>query len=549
MNDLKISQQTYEDENENKYNSPEEIKSEDLTPKQTPSFSIENFLSNEHNVCELTKMYASIILYVCTHILNLWILILWSMEAHKQYYTYQTSIHPHIGLNMIFIAFLYLFIFIICKIVSSIAIYQSINESVCAYCQFFSLAMLIEIYRSHKIGHLTSVFMWISYLESFFGIFFQILLQLLYVIQSDNNNNLYIILFVLCLNGMQLFNTTITFDIYREISGHRFWLLFLFRITELISSVLMYLLIWLVIGEWFLLIIIAINIIHNIILYIGGCLPGNIWNIWVHIICLPTMSYTIVEGKPISFFQRGRLIDDNEIRSKLKLPYSIFMKRKLKMMNSKIKKVNISRYRDFISDMTGIYKYLKWIHTPMVAYLNVYLSSEQPQKIMVILRTVLGLICLLIIGLYGGLNFKSFLSEIIYILVLYFLSIICTCLSMIFFSLMFERTGEPKQINEIIINKSYEIIFDAIIDGNLDTIKNFATKYTTHDLTTKNVDGKTPLYYAAQLGQTEIVNWLIQQPMVDINDNDNDNRTSLYIACRNGFVDIVKLLLAQPNCK
>ena len=89
-------------------------------------------------------------------------------------------------------------------------------------------------------------------------------------------------------------------------------------------------------------------------------------------------------------------------------------------------------------------------------------------------------------------------------------------------------------------------IFDAILHGDLDVIR--SDKFNNKEQLGLRKEGRSPLYYAAEIGRLDAVMWFISQPQIDINDGSTNNRTPLYIACRNGWTDIVSGLLSNEKC-
>ncbi len=77
--------------------------------------------------------------------------------------------------------------------------------------------------------------------------------------------------------------------------------------------------------------------------------------------------------------------------------------------------------------------------------------------------------------------------------------------------------------------------YDAIYYGRLDAIINQFDSSVIH-LKSTSSDGKSPLYYACELSQIDIAEWLINKSrnIIDINIGANQNRTPLYISCRVG---------------
>eukprot|EP01084_Bolivina_argentea_P014130 26420_1 len=502
----------------------------------------------------LRSIYTVIIVYLSDYITDLNILILWSAQAWQQYEN-NLSISDN-GLNMIIMAIASCCILVFYKLISAFAVFKATGSCWYAVLQFLDLYIFVEVYKSHKSGHKTDRLRWLSNLESVFEASPQVILQLVYLIQTldatDQNYN--IVLLGLFFSVVKLGNTAINNDAVHvtkdanKVNQYKFWLRSMFRITEITAREFMFVLMWLVIGEKFLAMVFIINLTHNAFLYYGGCLSRQAFNIFGHLVALAQLSYTIVEGKPLNFFLRGKLHKNNpdypnDTRSKLQFPYSIFIKRYLKAkdhqkqrrqadrkmrarnvrrqhnnknkknnknnnkpkklkaplsppsitskrskinstssintstketdgseilsisddsranmikletsvsvikdkpikdkspnikppnikpskpprsagelhlnkiddteemkLTEKIKLNEIEKYKTSIGDLDGIYSYVRYIHSIMVLYLNIYLSSQRPQQIMMIQRTILGLIWLLIIGIINDSNINK----------------------------------------------------------------------------------------------------------------------------------------------
>ncbi len=178
------------------------------------------------------------------------------------------------------------------------------------------------------------------------------------------------------------------------------------------------------------------------------------------------------------------------------------------LLNEHIKLNEVEKYKKSIGDMDGIYSYFSWVHHVAILYLNIYLSSQQPQQIMMIQRTIFSLFWLLMIGTH----FADFYTEFTY-LFMYCASVYFTILAMLFFWLMmeYEVINEVKKKEEI----QFKTIYDAIYYGRLDAIINQFDK--KQHLMGMSSDGKSPLYYASELGQIDIAEWLMHKKVVDIN--------------------------------
>lgn len=115
-------------------------------------------------------------------------------------------------------------------------------------------------------------------------------------------------------------------------NSRKFWLRAMFRVCELTSRELMFALLWLVMGGAVLVLVMVLNLAHNVLLYFGGCLSRQPWNVVAHIVSLCQLSSTIVEGEPLAMYKRGRLHEqgsadyaEHDTRSKLQIPYSLFI--------------------------------------------------------------------------------------------------------------------------------------------------------------------------------------------------------------------------------
>ena len=75
----------------------------------------------------------------------------------------------------------------------------------------------------------------------------------------------------------------------------------LFRIFELSSRFLIYILIWLLYGIIGVIVIIGIHFCHmyNLFLFFGGCLGREVFNIIAFIFYIPKLNKTLQQGKQI----------------------------------------------------------------------------------------------------------------------------------------------------------------------------------------------------------------------------------------------------------
>lgn len=90
-------------------------------------------------------------------------------------------------------------------------------------------------------------------------------------------------------------------------------------------------------------------------------------------------------------------------------------------------------------------------------------------------------------------------------------------------------------------------MWQACTDGDLDTVVSLSGEPGV------NVDWKdaeyerTPFYRACFFGKTEVVEFLLRHPRVNVNDQQKEGATPLNVACQNGHYDVVALLLADPR--
>ena len=287
-----------------------------------------NFLKKwPYKTWMLRSLYGSIIVYISDYITDINILVLWSIDAINQ----NNGIPPANGLNMILMAILCGLALLMYKIVSAIAVWRATTWYY-GVLQFFDLYIFKEIYQSHLKGKKTDRLRWISNLEAILESAPQILLQLVYLMQSTRGNisdNSPIVLFSLLISVMKLGSRGISNDavhVTKESNDsrkYRWWIRAFYRIFELAGREFMFVLMWLIVGEYFLLMVILIEIAHNTFLYLGGCLSQQSVNIVAHIVTLAQLSYTIVEGTSLDFFKRGYLnLDEGNMRdSRLQLAH------------------------------------------------------------------------------------------------------------------------------------------------------------------------------------------------------------------------------------
>lgn len=101
----------------------------------------------------------------------------------------------------------------------------------------------------------------------------------------------------------------------------------------------------------------------------------------------------------------------------------------------------------------------------------------------------------------------------------------------------------------------FAAIHCAIRAGNLTAIQILLANPQSHplDLNLGDHCGRTPIHFAAIVGNIDIFNLLAKQPNVDLTRLDDEEMTPLHYAARQGKFDIVKRLLyvdqINPNCR
>jgi uncharacterized protein len=85
-------------------------------------------------------------------------------------------------------------------------------------------------------------------------------------------------------------------------------------------------------------------------------------------------------------------------------------------------------------------------------------------------------------------------------------------------------------------------VFDAITKNDIGSVDHLLKKGI--DINKKDVEGRTPLFLAAYLGEKDIVHLLVKNGAF-VNAKTTNQNTALMAACRNRHSNVVKVLLAS----
>lgn len=85
-------------------------------------------------------------------------------------------------------------------------------------------------------------------------------------------------------------------------------------------------------------------------------------------------------------------------------------------------------------------------------------------------------------------------------------------------------------------------LLQAVMDGELEKVREVLADNTEQLNTTYAPNGNTPLHVAALNGYVDIVRFLLEQPGLDTTHTNNEGKTALDLAREKGFAEIVQLL-------
>jgi ankyrin repeat protein len=123
----------------------------------------------------------------------------------------------------------------------------------------------------------------------------------------------------------------------------------------------------------------------------------------------------------------------------------------------------------------------------------------------------------------------------------------CGDLAMIQEVLVLARNELSSHININIQNDFGSTPLHYAIEHNERNIINLLLSQSNIDVNIKDCNGYTPLYYAVEYRKIDIVDALLSNVNIDINIKDRDGNIPLHLAVSNYCSDIVKLLL-DHNC-
>lgn len=297
----------------------------------------------------------------------------------------------------------------------------------------------------------------------------------------------------------------------------------LFRIFELTSRVFVYVLLCVVINTITFVLIICVHILHNIVLFYGGCLGREVFNIFGFLIYIPKLNKTLQEG---------------EIKVKcLKNNFYIKFYRDCKFSQTRMLIVRTIELMIYLIGMI-VYDYQNNINIAIMNYNDKWNENDNDNdNKLVILR-----------ALYYCASITTVLTPLFWLLVLQ--------LGIIDFS---------KKKEEI----AFKTILEAIKLGRLDAIeKDFNTrkhicspqlmrikkKNTKNkrskqkkDKNIENVYQITPLQYACQCDKPSVVSWLVNKSgFIDqrnINAVDKYQQNAFYLGCKFGSIECIDQLM------
>ena len=254
---------------------------------------------------KLRAIYAPVIVYCFDVITDLNILVLWFELAKEN----NDNINGKI--NMKTMAGASLGILLSYRLISAVSVFVAsrdhpIRDSIL---QFFDFYIFLEVYRSHIQRHPTDNLRWIQELEATLESSPQILLQIIYLTKIGQTNYLLVLL------SLTLSLTTLVFCVSYE-DGHymvskanhynRYFVIrFTFRLTEILSHEIIYVLLFIVLPESIFVIILLLLILHHAFLFLGGCLGREPYAFIAYMLFIPKLNKTLSEGKRMPWLKQS----------------------------------------------------------------------------------------------------------------------------------------------------------------------------------------------------------------------------------------------------
>ena len=176
--------------------------------------------------------------------------------------------------------------------------------------QLLDLVVYYEVYKSHLENRRTNRLRWLHSMEATLEAAPQIVLQIIYLLtegeRSGHATTVTIgLLFSILKLGVTAINSdeSAVTDAAKGRCTRKYWIRSFFRFSEITSRVFIYVLIWVTMGLFWLGLLILFHVINNLVLYHGGVLGRERWNVVGFIVYFPKLSQVLQEGKSHTFFR------------------------------------------------------------------------------------------------------------------------------------------------------------------------------------------------------------------------------------------------------
>ena len=496
------------------------------------------------DLSRLKNIYGVVLVYSFDIVTDINVMIFWFNQAFVENIDYV----EYFAIGSLLVIVFY-------RVISSWSIYNATSRDLpfrkrlCqALLQFCDLFVLLEVFRSHKGQRRTNRLLWINAMEAALEATPQVILQGTYLILFNISDDVVVI--GLFFSVWKLAATVIGADKLSVVkkaknvsSGYRYFVRFFFRVFEIASRVFVYILIWTLIDGITLIIIVAVHLCHNLLLFYGGCLGREIFNIFGYIIYIPKLNKTLQGGRQISCLQNNFYIKF----------YRECYFAQTRMLA--VRCIELVGYWIWIV-LTCIYQYnfnyRKICKSDSIKYVNsVLINAMVIGSIGMIIVTPLLWIWILHARI---IDFDSRIEQIAFKSI--FKAIALNRLDTIkehFYSKEYVTTAieETQTINDT--------SSDTCTFSNSTKNKNISKTKNKHKNKNKNKRekqlqkkivckrGMTPLQFACQLKRDNIVQWMINESEFfdkkNINNVNLRQETAFYIACKYGCLKCVKTLV------